>query len=320
MSVLAGIDEAGYGPTLGPLVVSASCFRIPTEMTDFDLWRHLDAAVRAGGRSNDGRLLVADSKKVYSRRKGIGGLEAPVLSFAEWAGTRPGSLGEALQKWAPSDAAAEDELPWHRSHELALPVDADASEIRNSADSLRTAGEGAGVEALALFCVPVYPPQFNRGVRRYGNKAAVLFLRSAAILQAMWRRWGEEGLHVFADKHGGRKRYGALLGRVFPKASIRIREQTHEVSTYTIREGAREMTLSFVVKGDDKYLPVALASMVSKYVRELHMMQFNAFWAHHIEGLIPTAGYPQDARRFLADVEDARRRLGIDMEVLVRIR
>ena len=64
--ILAGIDEAGYGPTLGPLVVSVSVFRIPEEhpreQTRADLWTSLESVVC---RKRDGhRIPVNDSKKL----------------------------------------------------------------------------------------------------------------------------------------------------------------------------------------------------------------------------------------------------------------
>ena len=40
---------------------------------------------------------------------------------------------------------------------------------------------------------------------------------------------------------------------------------------------------------------VALASIVSKTVRELWMDVFNEYWRGRIPGLRPTAGYPSDA-------------------------
>jgi hypothetical protein len=56
---------------------------------------------------------------------------------------------------------------------------------------------------------------------------------------------------------------------------------------------------------------VALASMVSKYVREILMLEFNAYWQNHVPGIEPTAGYPGDSHRFFAAIRPAIMKLGI---------
>ena len=56
------------------------------------------------------------------------------------------------------------------------------------------------------------------------------------------------------------------------------------------------------MKGDGKHAPVALASVLAKTVRELFMESLNTWFAEQVPGVRPTAGYPQDARRFLEDV------------------
>jgi hypothetical protein len=45
--------------------------------------------------------------------------------------------------------------------------------------------------------------------------------------------------------------------------------------------------------------------MAAKYVRELSMHAFNAFWAARVPGLRPTAGYPTDAQRWRGDAATA---------------
>jgi hypothetical protein len=67
-------------------------------------------------------------------------------------------------------------------------------------------------------------------------------------------------------------------------------------------------------------MAVALASMLSKYLRETLMRRFNSFWARHIPEVTPTAGYYGDGSRFLRDIEPTRRQMGIADHELIRCR
>jgi hypothetical protein len=60
--------------------------------------------------------------------------------------------------------------------------------------------------------------------------------------------------------------------------------------------------------------------MTAKYIRELAMDQFNRFWSKHVDGLKPTQGYPNDAKRFRDQIGDVQRAVGIADEVLWRNR
>ncbi len=79
-----GVDEAGYGPNLGPLVMTVIACRVPRPKSC--LWRHMRRAVRRQGEDDDGRLLVADSKVVFSQAKGLHALESSVLGFLSGLG------------------------------------------------------------------------------------------------------------------------------------------------------------------------------------------------------------------------------------------
>jgi hypothetical protein len=72
--------------------------------------------------------------------------------------------------------------------------------------------------------------------------------------------------------------------------------------------------------GGESFLPAALASMTAKYLRELAMGAFNAFWQTRINGLKPTAGYPLDARRFKHEIAAVQTALGISDHLLWRQR
>jgi ribonuclease HII len=80
------------------------------------------------------------------------------------------------------------------------------------------------------------------------------------------------------------------------------------------------MNVSFVEKADSKYFPPALASMFSKYIRELFVRLFNAYWQEKVRDIKPTAGYPEDAKRFLGQIQNTKNKLGISDDILIRVK
>jgi hypothetical protein len=48
------------------------------------------------------------------------------------------------------------------------------------------------------------------------------------------------------------------------------------------------------------------------------MQAFNKFWSLHVHGLLPTAGYPQDAKRFRIDIAAAQHQVHVSDHVLWR--
>jgi ribonuclease HII len=80
------------------------------------------------------------------------------------------------------------------------------------------------------------------------------------------------------------------------------------------------LRLVITPQAESQSFAVALASMVSKYIREIFMHHWNAYWQQQVPGLRPTAGYPGDALRFLQAIEQARLQLGLEEAVLRRYR
>ena len=78
------------------------------------------------------------------------------------------------------------------------------------------------------------------------------------------------------------------------------------------------VTIKFLIEAESKHLPVALASMTAKYVRELFMMRMNRHFQGLMPKLKPTAGYNEDGRRYLTDIEPLIVGQGIDRRRLVR--
>jgi hypothetical protein len=321
--ILAGIDEAGYGPTLGPLVVAGTVFRVPDEEGPAppDLWKMLG---RSTCRRPDGRRVpVDDSKKLYSTAKGIGGLEEGVLAFLErQEGGIPGEFRRLLRRLADAPEADRylDDYPWYRGRDIPIPAGSWANQIRNAATRLAEDLAGAGVEFLGVRAVPMEVLEFNRALDRTGNKSRVSFGAVGSLLDWVWRSYPEERIEAWVDRQGGRMRYGPILFARLKPRGIRIGEETEETSSYQLSRRGPPMRVTFTVDCDGACFPVALASMCCKYIRELHMSIFNRFWGEQVENLRPTAGYYVDAKRFLEDIGPARERLAVGDEALIRKR
>ena len=181
------------------------------------------------------------------------------------------------------------------------------------------------MEATATRCVRlrarVIPErQFNRMLDATRNKGSTLFSVSAIHLADLLRDYGTKKLLIVCDRQGGREHYGQLLRLMFEEWALEVVREQDGHAEYTLRRNGHAVRLVFREKAEVGCLPVAVASMLSKYLREALMRRFNAFWKHHLPGVTPTAGYYGDGVRFLGDIEHKRRELGIADEQLIRCR
>lgn len=331
--ILAGIDEAGYGPLLGPLVVSATAFDIkgapaPLEIDALPcLWKLLKSAVAKKSPAKKGRLLIADSKVVHNLTDGDKLLERGVLAFLRCSLAQDSAHPATLAALLDSCACPNHELahhPWYAPHTDTLPWLADPGDLAISSNMLAAALASANVRPLALRTAVVSERHFNRLVGGTNNKASALVSITLAHLYHLHTAYGHLGLVVGIDKQGGRDHYTALLLQSFPDAQLKVLLESEGASSYLLSEpsplGPRTTVIHFREKSERHFLPTALASMLCKYLRQLCMHSFNTWWCSQISGLKPTAGYYLDGSRWLLDVEPHLPRLGIPREALVRIR
>jgi ribonuclease HII len=321
MAYLVGTDEAGYGPNLGPLVISATAWRVPDELLGYDLYRTLAGCVTSvePHAGDDSRVAIADSKQLYQPGKGLAALERGVLVSLRVLGKNVRRWREVFEALDACCGPVMETVPWHGGYDLDLPHALAASRLDSAAESLQGGLRRAGVELTALCSTVIFPEQFNDLLDLHDGKGAALSHCTLQLLRDLLDTLEPAPTLVVCDKHGGRNRYGPLLQHFFPEMFVESHRESRAASVYRWGSPARRTEVRFVTQGES-FLPSALASMTSKYLRELAMAAFNDFWLRHKPGLRPTAGYPADAKRFKTEIADVQQALGIPERQLWRNR
>ncbi len=381
-----GVDEAGYGPRLGPLVISASLWQLPAHLPPEQMYQHLcqvitpkpsrrkkperctppDASLlsfagQSGLRSrpaerglpchlsannNPGHfptenggplvpttllpkilqelpLVVADSKLVYSRL-GRAGLERTVFVLLAAAGRRPARWSDLVDEVAFDPESRHDALAWYPQYWPSLPESLSAAEMALLAERVAQTMAEQGIRLLGLRSILLFPERFNRLVGQYGNKATMLSCQSLELVKGLLAELPTGAVLVLCDKHGSRDKYQELLSKMFapeffPPAQVKAVQEGRTQSIYQLQTAPGPVEFRFVC-GGEILMPIALASMLSKYLRELAMEAWNRFWAEQVPGICPTAGYPKDACRFRAEIALRQAALGIPDSAIWRTR
>ncbi|MEQ9095699.1 MAG: hypothetical protein RIE32_05495 [Phycisphaerales bacterium] len=320
MLLYIGIDEAGYGPMLGPLCVGLAALRIddwePSQPAP-NAWKLLRSAVCRKPGDKKRRLAVADSKKLCKpMAMGAGRLAEAERSVLAFVRARTGSIPATDAALFECLAVGPCALHWYGGQPLPCPGHADAAEAGIAANTLARAMARAGVACTLQRVARTDEARFNAQLEGGRSKAnttlAAIAEHAPAILDLIERtrleherEHGEGNVHtrIVLDRQGGRTRYQDALARVFGRP-LRTLAEAPEASTYQFVD-VPNARIRVQPRAEEAHLPVALASMQAKLVRELTMERFNAYWRERRPEVKPTAGYTTDARRWLADMEGA---------------
>lgn len=310
MTLVIGTDEAGYGPNLGPLVVAATAWRVNAGADPALLEEAFARSAAAAG------PLWGDSKRIFRGGAGFAALERGAVAGlalatgsvpAAWRELAPDSTAAHERESGPPEAAVRDTLP--------LPRESAAADCLEIAGRVAKSLAAWGVTLVTVRCRVIQPGEFNRLLAAGLNKSDILSQATLGLAAPLAAAARSEPVVVWCDRHGGRRRYAPLVSRAVGAPLVQVVEETPERSVYLAPDAS--CRFEFCVRGESR-LPVAVASMTAKYVREISMHAFNAFWGSRQPGLGPTAGYPVDAARWRDEAAAAVHREGCGWDELWR--
>jgi len=318
LTLVAGTDECGFGPILGPLVVASSIFLVRENPKD-DMWVRLQESIGKSRKGLRNRILVCDSKKAYSRQSGLGHLEQTVRAFLNQLHLESVPFSSILPLISNDIITQAKKYPWYSQlYDDCIP------EIgQSTSNTLMENMKREGIEFVDFRCCCIDVAEFNRIVGDTGNKAtavtsSVLKLIRQIIALAIF--CNAKKIVIYCDRLGGRKYYGDMLG-ILPGFKINGSDESNWLSKYKLISSKQELDIQFEVGADNLHFPVALASMVGKYIREKVMQHMNEYFIKLQPGLKPTAGYWTDGWRFLKDLEDETyEKSGLHIHDILRIK
>lgn len=245
MKYICGIDENGFGPVMGPLVVTAT--------------------VLSSGIKSSVFPEVKDSKLFFTS-----GIKRSYEKIEEFAITVYFILTSKL----PSS-------PLNIMDRFCLPVKCEKKEnicFGNISQKFLWSKPDKAIEKYRNFieimkfkiedltCSVICPYEFNRMIEK-GNSKFVINLAEFCNLIKKY----DESAEIFAGKIGGLKYYLKYLKYFFPDFRIFKIIESEKNSIYILKKGKQNLKLGFYLDVEKISFPAAISSIVGKYIREIFM-------------------------------------------------
>ncbi|MEZ6080364.1 MAG: hypothetical protein R3C56_33240 [Pirellulaceae bacterium] len=168
-----GVDEAGYGPNLGPLVVAASLWKTPEDCSEQQfshaMAKHFSTA---NWSPSCHHVPLGDSKKLYATRSGLATLEAGLLALQFSLAPDCTSLGQFIQRVVRPESIDElNSLDWYAGYAAEpIPSVLELTEVLRLSQLAQSNLAPVGIELVDLKATIVCEPHFNQAVAKSGSK------------------------------------------------------------------------------------------------------------------------------------------------------
>ncbi|MCM8758167.1 MAG: hypothetical protein NC906_00115 [Candidatus Omnitrophica bacterium] len=246
------LDENGYGPIMGPLVVTGIA-----ATGDVERWPD----------------EICDSKKLFSQNKSHDKIEKIALSIFLISKKKfPESPLEVFENFQNIDC--KDGLFSICLKNLPeIPLWSTRDRITQYCEHFSEFCKKKGIKKLSVNSMILCVNNFNKLCKKGLKKDFVNYLLFEKIILSTKENC--KNLFVMAGKIGGRKNYCEFLKNGFNKWEIVKKKESCDISSYILKKDSSSININFVKDIELQSFIGVLAGIYGKYVRQLIMTGIN---------------------------------------------